>query len=49
MTNKTVAMEEETPESEVWEPIVGFDDIAGPAIPADFLPTWAGTFVREVS
>jgi hypothetical protein len=32
-----------------WEPVIHFDDINTPTITADFLPSWVGQFVREVS
>jgi putative DNA primase/helicase len=35
-------------EAPFWEPIIAFDDITTPEIPATFLPGWAGDFVREV-
>jgi putative DNA primase/helicase len=32
-----------------WEDIVPFDEITTPSISADFIPGWAGVFVRELS
>jgi putative DNA primase/helicase len=49
---RTLAEEELTVDQDVptpWEPVIPFDGIHTPEIPADFLPGWAGAFVREVS
>jgi putative DNA primase/helicase len=35
--------------SDAWEDIIPFEDIDTPDISADFLPSWAGAFVHELS
>jgi hypothetical protein len=50
MTTRTSTEEQTTEQAPpTWEPLIRFDDINTPKISADFLPTWAGVFVREVS
>ena len=45
-TSEATAHDFEVP---AWESIIPFNEIATPEISADFLPAWAGAFVREIS
>src|SRR2546425_11417559 len=38
-----------TATSDAWDDIIPFDEISTPTISADFIPGWAGAFVRELS
>jgi putative DNA primase/helicase len=47
LSSKSTPLETQLPVS--WDPVIPFDEISTPEISADFLPSFVGDFVREVS